>query len=328
VAQKILLVPRKYVVGTDITDEKYQEVLLKLADWLAESRNTKEPAALARQLVQECLDGVTKDGRPWHAAATATLEARIRSKCRFDIETLKPLRTASEKNRTKKDKERARDLAKRAAQADDPNIPEELRKELQRSASYGDNPNVFLSTAEAKKWGELRDSYVVQFQELGAVNAAAELQLLCDLHILSERYRMKVLQGQSVDPRNQTEVLGRLQDLKKALGIHPDQLAKRTNAKMDVSIGAAAARLEALDNWRQLRLRYWVEELLQVYQMFMTLNAEGTGYQLDEVGLFGLTRTRPADCPKCGHRHVAGISIEEIEQFLIEKGALKPLESA
>ena len=318
--QRVLLVPKKYTLGTDISEERYNEVLLKLVDWLSESRKTKEPAVLARQLIQECLDGETKDGRPWHSAASATLEARIRAKCRFDIETMQPLRTASEKNKAKKDRERARKAIKRGE--GDTLIPDELRKELRTNASYGDDPTVFLSTAEAARWKQLHESYTTQFPELATVNASAELDLLCDLHVLSERHRLKVLQGQAVDPRTQADVLTSLQDLKKALGVHPDQLAKRNHSKVDASIGAAAARLEAMGDWRLLRQRFWAEELLQAFQMYMTPNAQGTGYQLDEVGLFGLTRSRPHDCPKCGQRSFSGIAIEEIEQWLVEHGHL------
>lgn len=325
-AQTRYVDPIKYVVGKDIDETRYQEVLLRIADWFAESRRTKEPALLARQLVQDCLDGKTKDGQPWFAAATATLESRIRMKCRFDIVKLEPLRTGSEKTRTKKEKERERQAKKRRESGEDPNIPDEVRKDLQKSAKYGDNPNTFLSSGEEKAWHELRKAYVTQFPDLSTINADAELKLLCDLHIVNERQRLRLLKGEYVEPKTQTEILGRIADLKKALGIHPDQLAKRNQSKTDTSIGAAAARLESMGNYREMREKFWVEELLQLWQMYMTPTADGYSYQLDDVGLFGLTRSRPVVCPRCDHRVFAGLSIDEIEAWLIQKGVLRQVE--
>lgn len=321
-AQQVYVAPVKYEVGKDIVQEKYEELVLRVADWFAESRRSKEPAILARQLIQESLEGKTKDGQPWFSAAMATLASRIRMKCRFDMDTMQPLRTGSEKTKTKKAKERERTAKRRRDAGEDPNIPDEIRKGLQKEAKYGDNPNVFLSSAEEAAWQALRKAYVVQFPDLATVNADAELKLLCDLHIVNERHRTKILQGVPVDSRAQSDLLAKISDLKKALGIHPDQLAKRNQSKSDVSIGAMAAHLESLGNYRELRERFWVEELLQMYQMYMTPSADGLRYQLDEVGLFGLTRSKPCLCPQCGHRVFAGLDIQEIEAWLVTKGAL------
>jgi len=325
-AQRVFVDPRKYAVGIDIPEQTYQDALLRIADWFAESRKTKEPALLAKQLFQCCLDGVTRDGKPWFAAATASLAARVRSMCRFDIEKMEPLRNASEKTRKKKDKERVRKERKRKDALQDPLIPDEVRADLRKSAKYGDNPHVFLSTEEEKNWRAMYDAYQQQFPELRTVNAEAELKSLCDLHTLSDRYRLKLLQGQVVSIEERAAVGDELQKIKKALGIHPDQLAKRSKTREDTSIGSAAARLDALNNWRELRARFWVEELLQIFQMYQSVTADGTGYQLDEIGLYGMTKCRTCACAKCGHRNYAGMSIEEIEQWLIQKGVLKPVE--
>ena len=323
-AQKTFVDPRKYVVGVDISPEQYQEAILKIADWFSESRVTKEPAAAAKQAVQECLDGVTKEGTPWFAAALVPLANRIKAKCRFDLDTMQPLRKSSEKTRIRKQKDKDREERKRVARAEDPLIPEELRKDLKRSARYGDNPHVLLSSAEERRWKELSRAYVSQFPELGTINAEAELNMLCDLHILTERGRMNVLQGKGAVSDDMFKgATDALQKLKRALGIHPDQLAKRVQEHEDSSVAAAVARLSALGDWRTVRAKFFIEEMIQAYQMYMSLNADGSGYQLDEIGLFGMTKCRTCSCTKCGHRNFAGISIDEVEQFLVEKGALE-----
>lgn len=325
-AQRTYLEPLRYEIGKEISAERYEEALTKIADWFAESRRTREPAALARQLFQECFEGVTREGDKWFSAATASLEKRVRMKCRFDLDTMLPLRTGSERTKERKQKERDRLARKRQDATKDGLIPDELRDDLKAGVKYGDDPHVLLSSAEELRWNTLKESYTRQFPELSTVNAEAELHLLCDLHVLTERHRLKVLKGEKVDPFEAKVVGEQLQSLKKGLGIHPDQLAKRVKDKTDSSISAAAARLESLGNYRLLRERFWVEELIQLWQMYMTPTADGLAYQLDEVGLFGLTRSKPAPCPKCGHRVFAGLSIDEIEQYLVRKGALKRVE--
>lgn len=324
-AQKTFVDPIKYVVGKDITEERYQEAIQKIGDWFAESRVTREPVAAARLALQECLDGVTKDGKPWFAAALVPFDKRVKAKCRFDLATMTPLRKGTEKTRIKKQQQREREARKRAKAADDPLIPEDIRKGLRKGASYGDDPSILLSTAEEKRWKALSKAYKTQFPELATVNAEAELNMLCDMHILQERNRMQVLSGQKVDPEQRDKLADSLQKLKRALGIHPDQLAKRVKEKEDPSISSAVARLESMGNWREIRAGFFIEEMIQAYQMYMSLTADGSGYQLDEVGLFGMTKCRTCACAKCGHRNFAGISIEEVERFLVDKGALEPL---
>jgi hypothetical protein len=215
--------PKRYSVGADISEERYNAAVLAIADWFSESRDTKEPALLAKQAVQRCLDGLTADGKPWFGASSATLTARVKIMCRFDLDTMKPLRKASEKQRVKKEKERDR-LAKRRKDAQtDTMIPEEVRKGNAKATTYGENPHVFLSSEEQKNWQALHDAYTKQFPELDSVNAEAELKILCDLHILSDRYRMLLLKGDAVDPDKVAQGVENMAGLKKALGVHPDQ---------------------------------------------------------------------------------------------------------
>ena len=323
--RKRYVTPIAYAVGTDMPQAQYDEVLLKLVDWFAESRQTKEPLAAARQALKECLDGVTADGKPWFAASNASLLSRIRMKCRFDIGAMEPIRKGQEKWKLRKEKEKERQQRKRAKAQEDDLIPDELRDGLKKSAKYGDDPHVFLSSAEERRWRELKTEYVRQFPELDTVNASAELAILLDLHILAERQRMNVLQGKKVDPEQRAALAKELQEVKKALGIHPDQLAKRAKDKEGLTIGAAVARLEQMPDWRRLRQRFWAEELLQFFKMYMTPKADGQGYHLDEVGLFGLTKCYTCACAKCGQRNMRGLLVEEVETWLVKEGHLTPL---
>lgn len=327
--QRRLLTPKVYKVGEDITLEKYQEVLVAVTDWFSKIRNTTEPGAKARQSLQECLDGTTSEGQPWFAAANTSLAARIRSKCRYDIETMQPLLAASDRQREKKQRERKLAAKRRAKAGTDPLIPQELTDEQRRlgakNLQYGDDPTVLLSSKELQFWRELYTGYVQQFPELVAISAQSELKQLCDIQTLAERYRMQMLTGQRVDIKDRASVGQDIERLKKALGIHPDQLAKRSQDKIETSIGAVAAKLD-VDQWRVMRAKFWLEELIQIYQMYMQPRADGVGYQMDEVGLYGMTKCRTCLCPVCGTRNFVGIKIQEIERKLIEEGLLEPLD--
>lgn len=319
--------PIVYRVGVDISQDHYQDSLVKIADWFAESRSTKEPALLAQRLFQECLDGVTNAGAPWFAAANATLAARVRSKCRFDIEKMVPLRTASEKRREKKEREKQNAVIRKERQKEDTLVPDEMRKALQKTTTYGDDPMVWMTTAEQSMWNQLFESYQREFVELKTISALEELKMLCDTHVLMERFRMQQLSNKPVNQTELEAVVKRFTSLKKSLGIHPDQLKTKTRGTFDSSIGEAVAKFTAMgDTFLELRKRMWLEELLQMYQMFHTRKADGSGYQLDEVGLYGLTRTKPNACPKCGTMVYGGLTCEQIEEYLIRNGALEPVE--
>lgn len=328
--QRRLITPREYEVGVDITKEQYQDLIMKLGDWFAESRpESREPVALAQKYLDACLKGIApKSGEPWYSMANSTLAARVRSSCRFDIDTMEPIRVGSEKYRIKHEKERLAKARKRLEQQEDPNIPDEIREGLKKSAVYGDNPHVHLSSAEHKKWQEMFDSYLKEFPTLNSINARQELSTLCDLHIHLERERLKLLKADKKDPF-QAEVMSRvgqeISKLKSALGIHPDQLDKKVRQQTQMTISTAAAKLQSGDNWRDLRLKFFAEELLQALQMMVTLKADGSGYQLDEPGLFALTRCRKVHCPDCGTEIVGGFRYQEALDWLIEKGHLQPL---
>jgi hypothetical protein len=328
-AQRRLVTPKEYELGVDITQEKYLEVVQKLGDWFAEFRDTKEPVALARRYIDACLKGQKpKTGEPWYEMANSTFAARVRSSCRFDIEKMTPIRTGTEKNRERRHKEAKRAAQKKLAAREDPNIPDELRSELKNTAKYGDNPHVFLSTEEAKQWKQLYDGYLEQFPELRTVAGRSELMTLCDLQIHLERLRFKLLKGdksEGIDPASMATVARQLADFKKALGIHPEQLAKKNDGEKAMTIGAAVARLQAMPNWRQIRQRYFAEELIQAVQMCLTLRADGAGYQLDEAGFFALTRCRLVHCPQCGIEIVGGFRLREAVEYLLKNDRLVKL---
>jgi uncharacterized protein YnzC (UPF0291/DUF896 family) len=330
---KKLIQPLVYEVGADITPEKYQQAIEKIGDWFAQSRKTKEPVAAAKYYLDCCLKGVKpSDGKsPWFSMAKASLESRVRSACRFDIEAMEPLVNANEKLRIKKAKERERAKAKKESELLDANMPSEYRKKLAGEAVYGDDPLVFFTTAELERRKRLREAYLRDFPQLRSVASESKLDMLLDLTLLLERIRFR----QAKDIKGKTEeyqiqqLTKQIVELEKALNIHPDQLAKQQKEKEGGTIGEAVRRLDEL-NVPELRERWLAEELLVLFQMYHTPSPRDNmgGYQLDEVGLFGLTRCRTCECASCGTRNYAGLSIEEIEKWLFDKGYLNIVEMA
>jgi hypothetical protein len=327
--QRRLVTPKEYVVGVDMPQERYLDAVQKLGDWFAEYRDTPEPVALARRYLDACFKGVKpKDGSPWFEMANSTLAARVRSACRFDIDLMQPIRTGSEKGKVKRQKEQTRLKKKRLEQREDANIPEELKAGLKDTAKYGENPHIFLSTKEAELWQEMYEGYLAQHPELKSVNGKTELMALCDLQIQLERMRFKLLKGDKDNlqsPEQMAQVTKQLADFKKALGIHPEQLAKRVDKDATASIGAAVAKLQGHPKWREIRLQYYAEMLIQAVQMTTQLKADGSGYQIDEIQFFAMTRCRLVRCPSCGIEIVGGFRVAEVLQYLVEEGHLVPM---
>jgi len=317
--------PLVYRVGEDISHERYNECIAAIGDWFAKSRKTTEPVALAREALHECLEGKTKAGNPWYSAARSTLAARVRSKCRFDIDEMKPLEKATPSRKAQKKRDREATSKKRKATKHERMVAEVKEIEAQRS-----NPTSALVGEEKTRWDELRRAYIRQFpEELSTVAAQAELETLCDLHILTERQRADLLSKRPVDYRDRESVSKQFNTLKKNLGIHPEQLAKRVKEKTDTTIGAAVAKLTGMgDDWRDLRKRFWAEELIQILQMYHTPRADGITHHLDEVGLFGMTKCRTCECAKCGIRNFVGISEPEIVEYLKKEGHIREVDPA
>jgi hypothetical protein len=317
-----------YEVGPDISPERYNAAILAIADWFAKIRKTDEPVAAAKYALDCCLRGVKlSDGvTPWTTMATATLNSRVRSACRFDLNKMQPLVTTDEKRKARK--EREKELAKvRADKAKvDKNLPVEYRKQLAGEATYGDDPLVFFTTKELERRESLKAAYLQDFPQLRSVASESKLDMLLDLTLMLDRMRFRQAKN---DKDKATELqmqalTKQIVELEKALNIHPDQLAKQAKDKEGGTIGEAVRRLDEAHPI-ELRERWFAEELLVLFQMYHTPSPRHNmgGHQLDEVGLFGLTRCRTCSCATCGTKNYAGLKVEEIETWLGEKGFLR-----
>jgi hypothetical protein len=326
--------PVVYEVGKDIETERYNELIMKVGDWFSEIRNTKEPVKLAKQLIDACLKGV-KPSDPtqnWDSAATSPLATRVRMACRFDMETMTPLRSANEVTKRKKDLAKDREVKKKKELEKDGNYPKEFSNQTAMDATYGDDPAIFFTTKELEVRANRLQAMLEQFPQLNNIAAEAKLAMLLDLQLLSDRLRFRNAAA-GVNKREIKATEKEMQDmtaqivaLERAMGIDPISVSKMQKEKEGGTIGDAVKRFDT-EEYREIRERLFAEELILVYSMYHQVSprTDMDGFQIDDVGLFALTRTRVVTCPKCGTKNFAGFEIKEIEEYLISKGYLVPV---
>lgn len=310
---------RQYEVGKDITQERYDDILKALTEWFKSYRPKADPDESARHALDCCLRGVKlSDGQtPWSTLAQSTLASRIKAATRFDIDTMQPVPARGRVAKTQN----------QSLRLTDPTYGNRNRKKPE-DVVYGDNPASLYTPQELKRRSTLRDAYINEFPQLDNVASMAKLEMMLDLILLMDRLRVRV--GKDVrheDIEEQlTKITKQLVELEKALNIHADQLAKQQREKEGGTIGEAVRRYEE-EVPAELRERWFAEELIMLYQMYHQKSPRTNmgGYQLDEVGLFGVTRCRTCACSSCGQRNFAGLSIDEIEEYLVEKGHIVPV---
>lgn len=310
---------RQYEVGVDLTQQRYDEILEALTEWFKSYRPKADPAESAKYALDCCMRGVKlSDGTtPWSLLAQSTLASRIKSATRFDIDTMAPVPA----------KGRVAKTPTQSLRLTDPTYGNRNRKKPE-DVVYGDNPASLYTPQELKRRATLRDAYIAEFPQLDNVASMAKLEMMLDLILLMDRLRVRV--GKDVrheDIEEQlTKITKQLVELEKALNIHADQLAKQQREKEGGTIGEAVRRYEE-EVPAELRERWFAEELIMLYQMYHQKSPRTNmgGHQLDEVGLFGATRCRTCSCSGCGQRNFAGLAIDEIEEYLVEKGHLVPV---
>jgi hypothetical protein len=354
---ELIVAPKVYEIGVDLTRERYDEVVQALGEWFKATRVTKEPFAAAKHSMDCCLLGVkVADGKTpiKGKMAASSWEARVRSVCRYDPEKMQGIEThyaVREQRRaeriamenelrerqptiTEASLRRVRQASYRTHKKEkeyDANYPEEYRRPKPEDATYGDDPLVFFTFQEIEDRDRMKAAYLEQFPQLNNVAAMPKLDQLLDLVVIQKRLRFRNAQAGEKNTVRATEkemsdMIKQVVDLEKAMGIDPVTVAKTQREKEGGSIGDAVRRFESLPDWREIRLREWVEELLMIYVMFMRRSprSDTSGYQLDEVGLYGLTKSRVVECPQCGTKNFAGLRIAEIESWLVANGYLKP----
>lgn len=321
--------PTVYVIGEDISEEQYNQLIQKLGDWFSKVRKTKEPVKLAIATVDACLRGVKPSDptTPWASAANASLGKRIRMACRFDLDTMSPIKVANEKTRERRLKRYERDKEKRRSAKKDRNYPAEFALPSATNAAYGDDPAVFFTSAELESKDRKRAALLQQFPQLDSVASETKVEMWLTLQLLFERLQFRKLtegvrtKDVAVTERAMADMTKQIVDLEKAMGIDPVSVSKMQKEREGGTVGDAVRRFEDLGDWKALRERQFAEELLLIYQMYMMPSPRG-GYQLDEVGLYGLTKTRVVTCPHCHRKNFAGLALEEVEEWLKRKGYL------
>lgn len=324
-----------YKVGEDITNEHYDTTLVNLARWFEQRSDIREPLAKAKQVLDRVLAGKKpSDGTVWLRAGQSTIAARLKMAANFDYEKQtgieSSLQRAAPRTGLMKDEGTVKRLAtQREHKRNDMGYGSEYL-DLEK-AGYGDSVLSFFTSAENARRTTLYDGYIKQFPQLDNIAAQSKLDLLLDLMLLVERVRFR-----QADPRknsvkaSESEIqtlTKQVVELEKALGIHPEQLAKQQKAVEGGSVGDAVRRMYEMGGSQDLRDLALMEELLLLYQAYQQPSPRSNtgGHQLDDIALWGATMCRTCVCPKCSQKNFAGFSIEEIETWLVGKGVLEPM---
>ncbi len=326
-----------YKVGEDITREHYDHTLVNLARWFEHRSDIKEPLATAKKVLDRVLQGKkVSDGTAWQRAATSTISARLKMAANFDFENQVGIESALKRSKPRTGTVRDAQVVKRGRE-----MKEKARKDAGYGAEYidleklgyGDSPLTFFTTAENNRRAILHEGYTKQFPQLDNIAAQGKLDLLLDLMILVERIRFRNADTRKNAVKSSESEMQQLTkqvvELERALGIHPEQLAKLQKAAEGGSVGEAVKRMYEMGGHEEMRELATVEELILLYQAYQQPSPRSNtdGFQLNDVVLWGATQCRTCICPKCGQHNFAGFTISEIEAWLESQGNLTPRET-
>jgi hypothetical protein len=76
---------KQFVIGKDFSETEIELLVMRLSKWFQDEncdRQFDDPEQSARDIVQQCLDGTTKDGSPWKVAP-AEFATRIKVKAAY-----------------------------------------------------------------------------------------------------------------------------------------------------------------------------------------------------------------------------------------------------
>lgn len=303
--------------GDDFDKAEIELLIYKIARWFASEecdRVYDDPMEAAKEKVQESLLAKTADGSPWQVAPN-TFEARIKSKCLFDMETdtgISVPRVKAPHAVAKRDKDAIRKAKNLSGSVnfDAEKFRESFEKQVMKEFPELDNP--------AHRPNIRRLSLILAQQE--------EI----------DRYLDTMSSGDFSKKRmNMVEGLERIQKMAdstmKSLGIHPDQVRKKLNMQEAGTVGDLVATIENDEDWREREEQWRLTLALQLYWMSLPHEigpraGRLPGVQLHPWDIWHMTRSRPIDftCPVCSTQYelVEGFEPQELYDYLVGKGVL------
>lgn len=308
---------KQYIVGdkekgADFTPEELELLAYKMAEWFRSDecdRQYEDPIKEAKDIIHQCLLGITADGRPWRNCPH-DFEARIRTKSLYDMTTGKGRPSARLKH---PDAVRAKDpAAEKAAQT--------VRTMNPISAGFDQD----------KYRKRVEQDILKEFPELDNPAHRPNVERLSLIYTQQKVIDHELTIG--VPDSKKAEKLAQLSTLEqmaertmKLLDIHPDSIRKQTQKQKQGTLGDLVATLDGDEDFKDREKIWALQAALQLWWCHEHPNGRGDGPNLEAWEIWHMTRTRPIDFTcKCGRTFelVEGFTPEELRDYLIRQGVL------
>jgi hypothetical protein len=304
---------RQFAIGKDFTETEIELLILQLSKWFSSpecDRQFDDPEQAARDIVKQCLDGVTKDGSPWKLAP-AEFSTRIKVKSAYDMTTGKGIAISSVKS---------------------PHAVRRLDKDAKdNGAKIGDmqpaligfDMEEFRKAEEAKllsNYPELNNPvYLPHVRRLTLLYAQQE--------VIDRELQLASSGKKREDALRQMETLNKtLESVLKILDIHPESLRKKIKESADGTLGDLVAVLDADDEFPEREKMWSLQAALQLWSMTVRTNGRGDGPQMTDWEVWHATRSTPMEFTcRCGiyyPRLIRGFTPRELRDYLKTNGVL------
>lgn len=296
----------------DITPEQVELLTYKIRDWFSSDACTRvyeDPTDEAREQVQQCLLGVTKDHVPW-GRAPKTLAGRVRAKCMYDMDKDAGIQYKMD---DRLDVRRARE-----------------RDEVAQAAKDATAPGGKLVNAQLDQYRmKLEAEIIAEYPELDTPVHRPNIRRLSLLYSQQEKVSMELDVAKATTRKTLIDTLATIQktveSVMKSLDIYPDQIRKRMDQQRKGSIGDLVVEVESDEDFAKREKLWSLTEALQLWWMTQHLNGNKTGPQIHEFEMWHMTRCRPIDYKcECGREVVLveGFTPDELRDYLVENGVL------
>lgn len=307
--------PKVFTVGEDkrshdFTPDEFEKMVYEVAVWFGKTRNVTDTVKEAREVLKQCLEGKTQDGRIWKSAGQ-NFNNRVRAKASYDLEAHDGI-VRSKFGRPKKARK------------------QELSDGTKVIVEQTDHAKVLTSQFNPKTYRDRieRDLYKA-YPELDNPAYKPNVRRLSLLYAEQELIDLE-MQAASGNANKRQTLLESLDKVQKnvaatmaALDIHPNQLRKKLDKRREGSLGDLVAALDGDADFAKREKDWALQLAYQLWWMHNHPNGRGDGVQMEEWEIWHMTRSRPIKhtC-RCGQTDiiVEGFTPKELREYLLRNG--------
>jgi hypothetical protein len=304
---------KQFVIGKDFSETEIELLVMRLSKWFQDEncdRQFDDPEQSARDIVQQCLDGTTKDGSPWKVAP-AEFATRIKVKAAYDMTTDTGIKISAVKS---------------------PNAVRRLDKDAKDNKAKMGDMQPALINFDMEEFRRAEESkLLLHYPELNNPVYLPHVRRLTLLYAQQEAIDLELQLATNnkkrEDALRQMETLNKTaESILKILDIHPESLRKKIKESADGTLGELVAVLEADEEFKHREHLWSLQAALQLWSMTVRRNGRGDGPQLTEWEVWHATRSTPMEFTcRCGAHYprlIRGFTPKELKAYLIEHNVL------